>query len=415
MAVVEWADLLRSDGEGGRRILVSVLGVVYDASDEKGREFFGKGGPYSVMAGHDATFLLANMSLKPADADKFVAYGADDLLAIAEWISYFDASYPRCGWLVGAPGRHGNSLRDLPSVPRKKMGPTVYGGDGDDATQRARHLAAQDDYDAVLAAASGALDTAPAAAAAAATAASAASATTTAEAAEAEPFSSALFRATRHQHNRIMRCELMVRCVDGTIARKTYVRFIAQLFFVYSELEPQLSAALADGLTGTGSRRNDPVIALHDVRLARLPALAEDLATFLGPKWRDLLPSPALATIRYVARLAEVAASSEGGHRLAVHHWMRYGAGLAGGQFLRGSLARGLGMEGRGVRYHQFEQLGDSTAVALFYTNYMTALDGVGSSATEAECAAMVEEARLTFDLNIAMNDAVILGAEAAL
>jgi heme oxygenase len=424
MREVTGDELRRSNGEGGSRILVSVLGVVYDASGEKGREFFGAGGPYSAMAGHDATFMLANMSLRPADADRFVQYDQDDLQAIAEWIAYFDTGYERCGWLVDPSLRHTHTLRDLPFVPLKKMGPTAYGGDGDEATQRAKHAAAQDDYDRLLLS-SGLSDKR-------ATAASAGVPASTA------PFSSTIFHATRHHHNRVMRCELMARCVDGTISHKSYGRFLAQLHYVYGELEAQLEAQLeappaGDGVApscagsnqaqlavcgGSGSSASgggsNPVAALHDPRLARLPALAEDLAVFWGPSWRDLLPAPLLATIRYVARVSDLAAMAASGdgcglHRLAVHHWMRYGAGLAGGQFLRTSLTRGLKMQGRGVKYHSFE-LSD---VAAFYASYMRALDGVGDDATDEERSAMVEEAALAFELNIALNDAVMAGVAA--
>jgi hypothetical protein len=45
------------------------------------------------------------------------------------------------------------TLRELcRPVPRKKMGPTVYGADGDDATQLARNAAAPDEYERELAA-----------------------------------------------------------------------------------------------------------------------------------------------------------------------------------------------------------------------------------------------------------------------
>ena len=99
---VSFADLHRSDGVAGRGLLVSVLGIVYDVGDEKGRQFFAPpDGSYRVMAGHDATYMLAQMSLKADDADKFgVPYDADDRQTLAEWIAYFDASYCRVGWLV---------------------------------------------------------------------------------------------------------------------------------------------------------------------------------------------------------------------------------------------------------------------------------------------------------------------------
>ena len=43
--------------------------------------------------------------------------------------------------------------------------------------------------------------------------------------------------------------------------------------------------------------------------------------------------------------------------------WMRYGGGLAGGQFLRTALENGLALEETadgttpGIRYHQFDQV----------------------------------------------------------
>ena len=43
----------------------------------------------------------------------------------------------------------------------------------------------------------------------------------------------------------------------------------------------------------------------------------------------------------------------------------------------------------------------------------MRALDGVGDHATDEERSAMVEEAALAFELNIALNDAVMAGVAA--
>ena len=106
---------------------MSVLGIVYDVGDDKGRQFFAPPeGPYRAMAGRDATYMLATMSLKAGDADKFgVPYDADDRQALAEWIAYFDASYPRVGWLIG-PAPHSIGCASPPTA-RKRMGDTTYG------------------------------------------------------------------------------------------------------------------------------------------------------------------------------------------------------------------------------------------------------------------------------------------------
>ena len=98
-----------------------------------------------------------------------------------------------------------------------------------------------------------------------------------------------------------------------------------------------------------------------------------------------------------------------------MHHWMRYGAGLAGGQLLRASIARGLRLSPRadgttpGVRYHNFELLerGPQSAggLAAFYKAYLAALDGVGARASPALREAMMQEAALAFEFNVELND----------
>ena len=50
-------DLPTPLAQGGKRLLVSLLGRVYDCS--AGKEFFGRGGPYEIFAGRDGTYNLA--------------------------------------------------------------------------------------------------------------------------------------------------------------------------------------------------------------------------------------------------------------------------------------------------------------------------------------------------------------------
>ena len=458
---VSFADLRRADGVSGRRLMVSVLGIVYDVGDEKGRQFFAQpDGSYRVMAGHDATYMLANMSLKADDADKFgVPYDADDRQTLAEWIAYFDACYPRVGWLIHVPAQHSITLRELPPTQRKRMGNTSYGGDGTEMQQRERHAAAQRRYDAVLQRASGTLR-----------------AETADEppppppppphhqqqqqpppAPKARSFSAELFHANRHAHARVLRCELMAQLVDGTVCARTYANFVAQLYRVYTELEPTIAACCASAAQST-SAGVSALTVLHDPRLARLPSLADDLERFYGSGWKSRLPSPLLATVRYVSRVHELGVAvaawrarngrdstsgnesrvggavgagigamsgDEAEHRLVVHHWMRYGAGLAGGQLLRASIARGLRLSPRadgttpGVRYHNFELLerGPQSlgGLAAFYEAYLVALDGVGARASTALREAMMHEATLAFELNVDLNDAVSASAGASL
>uniref|UniRef100_A0A7S4UUI2 Cytochrome b5 heme-binding domain-containing protein n=1 Tax=Alexandrium monilatum TaxID=311494 RepID=A0A7S4UUI2_9DINO len=117
-------ELLQHDGQrAGVPILTSVLGRVYDVTF--GKEFFGKGGPYEMFAGHDGTYNLAVMSLKKQTLDKF-KYELDDedKECLADWIAYFDNRYSRpIGTLSGK--QHSVSLQDLPratKIPFSDMG-----------------------------------------------------------------------------------------------------------------------------------------------------------------------------------------------------------------------------------------------------------------------------------------------------
>ena len=84
---------------------------------------------------------------------------------------------------------------------------------------------------------------------------------------------------------------------------------------------------------------------------------------------------------------------------------MRYGGGLAGGQFLKSALRATFKLqpssEGKtlGVRYHEFDAIGD---VQQYYISYLAKLDAL--SLTEAERVEMRDEARTAFQLNLNLN-----------
>uniref|UniRef100_A0A4W5M0U5 Neudesin neurotrophic factor n=1 Tax=Hucho hucho TaxID=62062 RepID=A0A4W5M0U5_9TELE len=59
-------DLKRHDGrEEGLPIYMAIKGVVFDVT--KGKDFYGKDGPYNALVGKDCTRAVAKMSLEPAD------------------------------------------------------------------------------------------------------------------------------------------------------------------------------------------------------------------------------------------------------------------------------------------------------------------------------------------------------------
>ena len=87
--------------EEGKAVLVGVRGRIFDVSE--GREFYGKGGPYNIFAGIDASVALARMSFKPEDLENTdwenLSYSEKDTLD--DWEAKFESKYRLVGKIVG--------------------------------------------------------------------------------------------------------------------------------------------------------------------------------------------------------------------------------------------------------------------------------------------------------------------------
>jgi len=95
-------------------------------------------------------------------------------------------------------------------------------------------------------------------------------------------------------------------------------------------------------------------------------------------------------------------AAAGDGSRLIAHAYIRYLGDLYGGQILRRILARSLGLGAPSLSFYDFPAIADAEA---FKAGYRAALD---QAALEIEdCAGVVEEAALAFELNIAVSMAV--------
>lgn len=86
-------------GDEGGRILLSLAGELLDVS--AGRELYGPGGGYAVLAGHDVTRCLATMSLDESALDDlgWVPESQEDESALAQWREKLKAKYPVAGRL----------------------------------------------------------------------------------------------------------------------------------------------------------------------------------------------------------------------------------------------------------------------------------------------------------------------------
>jgi len=107
-------ELLQYDGKEGRAILIAVRGYVIDVSE--GKDYYGPGGAYSFMAGHDATLALARFSLNPQLLDQsWDGLTKEEEATLAHYWTSFITKYSIKGTLASSdhqkekPDNNGNS------------------------------------------------------------------------------------------------------------------------------------------------------------------------------------------------------------------------------------------------------------------------------------------------------------------
>lgn len=184
------------------------------------------------------------------------------------------------------------------------------------------------------------------------------------------PFSQALRERTWSSHGESEGADFMNDLMTGKGSRDDYIALVAQHYFIYEALE-----AAAETFTA------DPVAAAFITpQLTRLGALESDLAFLLGDDWRTGI-APLPTTVRYVARISEIAADGWVGGFIA-HHYTRYLGDLSGGQFIRKLMQRQFGFETNGVGFYLFDQI---AAPKEFKETYREQLDAVQWDAAERE------------------------------
>jgi len=104
-------DGTKSDENPDSRVLIGVLGKVYDMT--KGKSFYGPGGPYSVFAGHDASRALAKFEvhLISDEYDDLSDLTQSELNEVKEWELQFSEKYTLVGKLL-KPGEQPTSYSD---------------------------------------------------------------------------------------------------------------------------------------------------------------------------------------------------------------------------------------------------------------------------------------------------------------
>jgi len=106
-------ELKNYDGKGAdKRICIAILGKVYDCT--KGHRFYGPGGPYAPLAGHDATRALAHFDVEAVkeewdDVSDLTPY---QMSSVNEWMEQFSERYDYVGRLVRDVSEKSDPIED---------------------------------------------------------------------------------------------------------------------------------------------------------------------------------------------------------------------------------------------------------------------------------------------------------------
>ncbi|XVF09511.1 hypothetical protein REPUB_Repub07fG0099500 [Reevesia pubescens] len=96
-------DLRAYDGsEPKKPLLIAIKGQIYDVSSST--IFYGRGGPYAMFTGRDASRALAMLSFKPDDlTGNLEGLSEEELTVLEDWEYKFMDKYPKVGRLVPGP------------------------------------------------------------------------------------------------------------------------------------------------------------------------------------------------------------------------------------------------------------------------------------------------------------------------
>ena len=192
--------------------------------------------------------------------------------------------------------------------------------------------------------------------------------------------------ATAPQHREAESRSFISRLMAGELNLGSYTAYLGQYAHIYQALEARVPSA------------GDPA-PLGDDSLARLAAIESDLRALGVDDWREQHPALA-ATSAYVARLESLPRDDV--PRYLAHHYTRYLGDLSGGQAIGALVARHYGATDDQLAFYRFDAI---ESPVVFKRAYREAVDALDFSAEDDE--ALVDEARVAFELNAGLFDAL--------
>lgn len=202
--------------------------------------------------------------------------------------------------------------------------------------------------------------------------------------------SAALRARTNDLHRQAERSGIVARILAGRASPAAYALLLRNLQPVYRIVEERVNA-----------RPTGALAHLLPAALRRCAAIESDLDR-LDATWRE---RPLLAAgQRYAEHLAHCAREAE--HLLLAHAYTRYLGDLSGGQVMRKLLAQHMGLDDGALAFYTFPSIGD---VAAQRDSFRQQLDR--ARLNPAQRNAVIEEAAIAFEHNIAISEAVLAAA----
>jgi len=208
----------------------------------------------------------------------------------------------------------------------------------------------------------------------------------------ADPLSTVLRQATWGAHEEVESGPLEAALADGRLRSEVYADLLAQSLAVYQAIETIAPSMATDPIAG-------PFVRPEVFRSAHVE---RDLRYYWGPDWPeriDLLPETEL----YVARIQTLAS----GDPIAwiAHGYTRYLADLSGGLVIDKAITEAYGLEQDGRWLYTFDLPAgvDPKAWKNAYRQLLNVLD-----LDVATAIALIQEALVAYQCNIALNDALV-------
>jgi len=198
-----------------------------------------------------------------------------------------------------------------------------------------------------------------------------------------EKLSKQIKEGTKKSHTMAENTGFITCFLKGVVEKKSYVRLMSDLYYVYSAMEEEIAR-----------HKNDVIVSkIYYQELFRKESIEQDLRYYLGDDWKSKL-TQTNSCKEYVARIREVSNLSP--MLLISHHYTRYIGDLSGGQVLKGIAQTALGVDDSGMNFYIFKDIPNEKE---FKNNYRNALDSL--LLTQSQKDIIVVEANNAFKYNM--------------